>query len=105
MKFSAQEKSDVLSVLGAILHLGNVNFTQSGGAQIGNEDVLQVVADLLAVDAGGLGEALTNIKRDVRGETITTPLEIREVAVAVFDCLSVSMSTCQSSVICSAIVC
>ncbi len=40
---------------------------------------MQIVADLLAVDASGLGEALTSITRELRGEVITTPLEIREV--------------------------
>jgi myosin heavy subunit len=34
MGFSEQERHDVLSVLAAILHLGNLTFTQNGGAQV-----------------------------------------------------------------------
>lgn len=41
--------------------------------------MLQVISDLLAVDSSTLAESLTSIKRELRGEVITTPLEIREV--------------------------
>lgn len=34
MGFSDTEKHDVLSMLAAILHLGNLTFTQNGGAQV-----------------------------------------------------------------------
>ncbi len=80
--FSDDEHLDMTSMLAAILHLGNLAFTQNGGAQIGNEDVLQIIADLLAVDAAALAESLTSIKRELRGEVITTPLDTREVRAA-----------------------
>ena len=47
MGFTAAEKFNTLAVLSAILMLGNIHFSQSGGAQVDNEKVLQNVADLV----------------------------------------------------------
>lgn len=61
-----EEKKSVYSVVAAVLHLGNVEFEEEGGARGGcrvspnSEGELQVAAGLLGVEAGELRMALVS---------------------------------------------
>ena len=79
MGFTQQQQQEVLSVLSGILLLGNVEFLVAGGAQIANDGELAKVGKFLGLDPTTLGEMLTNITRELRGEVITTPLDLAQV--------------------------
>jgi myosin X len=53
---------------------------QAGGAQIEDPRAVSLVADLLQLDAAALGDALTQQTRELRGEVITTPLDVSQAA-------------------------
>jgi myosin-1 len=58
--FSEQEQHDILQLVAAILHLGNVSFQEAGqGAQVADENALQMAAYLLQVEPFTLQNALT----------------------------------------------
>ena len=76
MGFTKSQKEDTFKIIAAILHLGNLQFGQAGGAQVTNEDVLKVAADFLGLEASALGEVLTQQLRNLRGEDIATPLDV-----------------------------
>ncbi|KAJ8025311.1 Unconventional myosin-X [Holothuria leucospilota] len=80
MKFSEEQIKDVLQLLAAILHVGNLEFITAGGAQVSNGDALLVVANLLGVDDYQLHDALTQKTRVLRGEVIATPLDVDQAA-------------------------
>ena len=85
MNFSVTQIEEIINMLSAILLLGNVSFIQAGGAQIGDNSVLDHLAELLGVESSTLGETLTNQTRHLRGEVITTPLDVQEVGQAAAD--------------------
>lgn len=63
-------------VLAAILHLGNVEMKAKGeGCEVVNLDVARKVAELLAIDANSLCNALTVRQMNVRGQIIVVPLK------------------------------
>lgn len=76
MSFSDEQQDIIIRILSAILNLGNLEFITAGGAQVGNSDVLKTVAGLLEIDAEPLGDVLTQQTRTLRGEVITTPLDV-----------------------------
>lgn len=80
MKFTDEQTDSVISVLACIQHLGNVKFTQAGGAQVANTDVMETASKLIQVDGTALAEVLTQQTRTLRGEVITTPLDVVEAA-------------------------
>ncbi|XP_072179526.1 unconventional myosin-X-like [Diadema setosum] len=80
MEFSQENVKDVFQLLAAILHLGNVKFITAGGAQVENMSDLETVAHLLSVDEYQLNDALTQKTRELRGEVISTPLDLDQAA-------------------------
>jgi myosin X len=82
LQFSDDDEHWAISVLASIIHLGEVTFTQAGGAQITNMDIVERVSGMLQLDATALGEGFTEKKRLLRGEVITTPLEVAQAADA-----------------------
>ncbi|XP_071955935.1 unconventional myosin-X-like isoform X3 [Antedon mediterranea] len=75
MKLNDEQVSDMFELLGAILHIGNLDFITAGGAQVSSMSVLKQAADLLSVDEYQLANALTEKTRLLRGELISTPLD------------------------------
>ena len=78
LNFSADDRHWAISVLACIIHLGEVKFTQAGGAQVVNTDIVEIVAEMLQLDSTALSEGFTEKKRLLRGEVITTPLELAQ---------------------------
>eukprot|EP00049_Salpingoeca_infusionum_P017514 m.353252 g.353252 ORF g.353252 m.353252 type:complete len:1850 (+) comp16718_c0_seq1:158-5707(+) len=76
MGFAEDQQKDVLTMLAAILHLGNMKFSNAGGAQIASPQPLASTANLLGLEESAMAELLTQQKRVLRGEEIFTPLEI-----------------------------
>jgi myosin X len=76
LKFSAADVDNLTAILAAIIHMGEVKFTQAGGAQVANMDKVKFVAELLELDEQMLAEGFTEKKRLLRGEVITTPLDL-----------------------------
>ena len=66
------------AVIAAILHLGNVKFFTSGGAQVSNPEAVSLTASLLGVNEKDLSGALTHKFRLLRGEEISTPLTVSQ---------------------------
>ncbi|EGD76304.1 hypothetical protein PTSG_01006 [Salpingoeca rosetta] len=89
--FSKQEQEDIFSLLAAILHLGNVQFSSSGSREVARVDeesieVLQTVASLLGVDVDKLKQSLEVSINITRGEVIkkqyniATAYDVRDAA-------------------------
>nr|XP_033800031.1 unconventional myosin-X-like [Geotrypetes seraphini] len=80
MDFSPEEIQDVFQLLSGTLHLGNIEFMTTGGAQITTKAVLSNIEKLLGLDSLQLSEVLTQRSRILRGEAISSPLTIEEAA-------------------------
>ncbi|XP_071802894.1 unconventional myosin-X-like isoform X2 [Asterias amurensis] len=76
MKFTQEQIHDVFCLLSAILTLGNVQFITAGGAQVKDMQPIQIVASLLNIDEYQLCDSLTQTTRTLRGELISTPLDV-----------------------------
>lgn len=75
--FSHEEVSQLFSVLAAIIHLGDIRFTEdesvlhlSDKSMVTNPQVLLIVSSLLGINAVELRDALTTNSNVTRGETI-----------------------------------
>lgn len=79
MAMTPEQIQNVLSMLASILHLGNITFVSTGGAQIADKTHLETAAVLLSLDTERLGDALTQKVMSLRGEEITTPLTTDQV--------------------------
>ena len=90
MGFTKAHKEDTFKTLAAILHLGNISFKQSGGAQLNDGPSLNIAAGLLGLEEAALGEVLTQQMRVLRGESISTPLDVAQ-AVDSRDSLSMAL--------------
>lgn len=75
-----QEQDEVVRMVAAILHIGNITFKESdrGAAVAENADVLAIAARLLRVNAADLQKALTFRSINASGEKVTTPLSVDE---------------------------
>ena len=82
LNFSEDDRHWAISCLACIIHLGEVKFTQAGGAQVVNGDIVEMVAEMLQLDPQALSEGFTEKKRLLRGEVITTPLELAQAGDA-----------------------
>eukprot|EP00118_Oscarella_pearsei_P013163 m.102222 g.102222 ORF g.102222 m.102222 type:complete len:1858 (+) comp37156_c0_seq6:100-5673(+) len=80
MQFSEENMNDVFLVLAGVLHLGNMRFLTAGGAQIEDRKLLKFVAHLLSLDEYQFEDALTKRMMVMRGEEITTPLDLNQAA-------------------------
>lgn len=75
--FSHEEVSQLFSILAAIIHLGDIHFTEdesvshlSDKSMVSNPQVLLIVSSLLGINAVELRDALTTNSNVTRGETI-----------------------------------
>ncbi|XP_063965090.1 unconventional myosin-X-like isoform X3 [Lytechinus pictus] len=80
MQFTDENVDDVFHLLAAILHIGNIKFITAGGAQVDNMNAVETAASLLHVDEYQLTDALTQKTRTLRGEVISTPLDLDQAA-------------------------
>ena len=94
MDLVPEQVQEVMSVLSAILHLGNLTFVAAAGAQIGSRASLDAVANLLSLDSYRLGDALTKKFMVLRGEEITTPLTVEQVSLVISVSCSHVQCTC-----------
>ncbi|EDV26792.1 uncharacterized protein TRIADDRAFT_54062 [Trichoplax adhaerens] len=78
MSFKEDEINDILQLLAGILLIGNTTFMTSGGAQIEDESVVWQVAELLGLDPYEFTIALTQKQMYLRGEQISTPLDVQQ---------------------------
>lgn len=86
--FTKEDRESILSLLAAILKLGNIKYVETGstslhpGSGIANEDVLREAATLLQIPANSLKEAICTRRITVKegnGVTVTViPLSCRE---------------------------
>ena len=81
MGLTVEQVQDILNILAAILHLGNISFRSAAGAQVSNMPSLEAAARLLSLDVSRLTDALTQKFMVLRGEEITTPLTKEQVRV------------------------
>ncbi|XP_032513107.2 myosin heavy chain 95F isoform X2 [Danaus plexippus] len=90
---SESEKKSVFSIVGAVLHLGNIEFEEEGGARGGcrvtpeSEHALATASELLGVDAGELRMALVSrlmqsSRGGIKGTAIMVPLKTYEACNA-----------------------
>ena len=82
---------EIMSVLSAILHLGNISFVSAAGAQISTQASLDTVSTLLGLDSFRLGDALTKKFMVLRGEEITTPLTKEQVCACMHACVQLQV--------------
>ncbi|XP_015761283.1 PREDICTED: myosin-IIIa-like [Acropora digitifera] len=75
--FSHEEVSQLFSILAAVIHLGDIHFTEdesvshlSDKSMVNNPQVLLIVSSLLGINAVELRDALTTNSSVTRGETI-----------------------------------
>lgn len=72
-----ENHEDILSLMAALLHLGNVNFVEDGNyAKVQNDDFLQYPSYLFAVDAEFLRQKLTSHTMDSKWGGKTERIEV-----------------------------
>lgn len=91
--FLPSTKKHIFSILSALLHLGNVTFTQSEdppGLEVGPPEVLSILSDLLKVEEESLVNTLIKRKMITASFTIALPYTLDE-AVAMRDSMAKSL--------------
>lgn len=91
--FLPSTKKRIFSILSALLHLGNVTFTQSKdppGLEVGPPEVLSILSDLLKVEEESLVNTLIKRKMITASFTIALPYTLDE-AVAMRDSMAKSL--------------
>lgn len=83
------EQIEIFKIVAAVLHLGNVGFTENeqGHATILKPESVKSISTLLGCDENSLTSALTHRTIQARGESVTSPLN-RELAIYARDALA-----------------
>ncbi|GLH09491.1 Unconventional myosin IC [Gryllus bimaculatus] len=88
VELGAEEQDALLAIVAAVLHLGNVGFTEEeGAAKVLKPEAAEAAARLLGCEVPLLGAALQHRTIEVRGETVTSPLG-RDTAIYARDALA-----------------
>lgn len=92
MNITPEDQWEALKIVGAILHLGNIDFVEAGNyAAVRDPNFLEFPAYLLGIDSANLNEKLTTRLMESRwgGNTETTvmTLTIEQVWQGSFSCL------------------
>ncbi|CAH1179586.1 unnamed protein product [Phaedon cochleariae] len=88
LEFTEREQSDMFSIISAILHLGNVGFSEEEGVStILKPDIVDIVAKLLNVNAEDLKLALKQKTIETIRDVVTSPLN-RELSIYARDALA-----------------
>ena len=81
---STSQRSEMLDVIVALLHLGDIDFIHEDGpsaaAHVVSEEPLYVAASLLGVGASALAHALTHLTSVVQGQLCTALLNAEQAA-------------------------
>eukprot|EP01083_Nonionella_stella_P037495 102220_1 len=80
LRFSSKKVNEMFQILGAILHIGNIEFRQSKDLILKDEASLTTPARLLQVDPEKLKSALIFRKLVIRGETTLVRLSPEEAS-------------------------
>ncbi|XP_037313777.1 unconventional myosin-X isoform X2 [Pungitius pungitius] len=100
MQFTEENIGEILRLLAAVLHAGNIEFMTAGGAQVSSKSALSRTSDLLGLNPDQLAEVLTHRSMILRGEMISTPLTV-EQAVDSRDSMAMALySRCFNWIIC-----
>lgn len=75
MGFNSEDCANLNMFVSAVLMIGNISYTNAGGAKISDTSIVKTIASLLKIDYDELTVSLTNITRIMRGEKIATPLD------------------------------
>jgi myosin-1 len=88
IEFDKQEQDEMFAITAAILHLGNVGFSEEEGiATILKQEIVETISKLLGCDAEKLKEALTHRTIETIRDVVTSPLS-RELAIYARDALA-----------------
>ncbi|XP_039257416.2 unconventional myosin-Ic-like isoform X2 [Styela clava] len=85
LSFSDEQVTALFYIVASVLHLGNINFTDSGGrANIAKESMadVQTVAALLDCEAAQLEKALTHRTIEANREKMCSPLNVDQAVYA-----------------------
>ncbi|EDO63356.1 AGAP011726-PA, partial [Anopheles gambiae str. PEST] len=83
-----QEQRQILDIVAAVLHMGNVGFTEEEGkAKILKPESVTAIAKLLGCNEEQLTSAFTHRTIEARGEIVTSPLN-RDLAIYARDALA-----------------
>ena len=93
LHFDEQQSDCIFRILAAILHLGNLTFaataTPKEPVEVGNKPTLQIIAELLSMDAAKLSKSLLTRRLLVGGEVITQFHSVEQ-------CVEMSASMCKT---------
>ncbi|KAM8849705.1 unconventional myosin-X isoform 1-T1 [Spinachia spinachia] len=79
MQFTEESIGEILRLLAAVLHAGNIEFMTAGGAQVSSKSAaVSRTSDLLGLNPEQLSEVLTHRSMILRGEMISTPLTVEQ---------------------------
>nr|CAI5819201.1 unnamed protein product [Callosobruchus analis] len=88
LEFSENEQDDMFYIISAILHLGNIGFSETEGvAQILKPDLVETVSKLLKCEVHQLKKALTQKTIETIRDVVTSPLN-RELSIYARDALA-----------------
>ncbi|CAG9768110.1 unnamed protein product [Ceutorhynchus assimilis] len=88
LEFSQEVQNDIFTIISAILHLGNVGFSEAEGkAVILKPDLVETIAKLLNCDSEKLQLSLVQRTIETIRDVVTTPLD-RELAIYARDALA-----------------
>ncbi|XP_055902162.1 unconventional myosin IC isoform X1 [Eupeodes corollae] len=86
--FTEEEQREIFNIVGSVLHMGNVGFTEEEGhAKILKPESVAAVAKLLGCNVEELSAAMTHRTIDAQGDVVTSPLS-REMAIYARDALA-----------------
>lgn len=79
--FRDSETEDLMSVVAAVIHMGNIGFSDAddGTAHLDDPEALAMVSRLLLVDQNRVLDALTTTQMTMRSETITKAYDADKV--------------------------
>ncbi|XP_049544583.1 unconventional myosin IC isoform X1 [Anopheles darlingi] len=88
IEIGEQEQRQILDIVAAVLHMGNVGFTEEEGkAKILKPESVTAIAKLLGCNEEQLTNAFTHRTIEARGEIVTSPLN-RDLAIYARDALA-----------------
>eukprot|EP01134_Creolimax_fragrantissima_P007676 CFRG7676T1 len=76
LKISKDEQEDLFALLAAILHIGNIKFTNKAGAKVANREAVGIAHDLLGVSDSALESGLISKTLIMRGEKVVSNLNV-----------------------------
>jgi len=82
LNFGKTEEEEMFKTVGAILHIGNIEFTKGNEAKIENKDVLVKAAELLEVDKDALAKCIEMTRRVAGKDVVFSPNDPDKAKIA-----------------------